>query len=73
MVGRAGNPPASRRPEGVTTNGRPAARGAAIGSTKCNYECLSRVADLLFYENSECASSNDKGVHLECEHSFADR
>ena len=73
MVGRASNPPACRRPAGVTTSGRPAARGVAIGSTKCSYECPGRVAELLFCGNSECASSIDKGVHLECEHSFADR
>ena len=73
MVYRASNPPACRWPAGVTTSGRPAARGAAIASTKCNYECSGRVAELLFCGNSECASSNDKGVHLECEHSFAQR
>ncbi len=64
MVDRASNPPTCRWPAGVTTSGRPAARAAAIASTKCSYECPGRVAELLFCGNSECASSNDKGVHL---------
>ena len=72
MVSRSSNPPACRQPAGVTASGRPA-RDVAISSTKCSYECPCRVAKLMFCGNYECASSIDKGVHLECEHSFADR